>query len=153
MCLYIKRLCDEQGDAIKPSFVRSIRVKLVLLVLVSIIPALAVIVYSEQALRGVLVRNAHEKSLMIVLGLASEHERTVESTRRLLSAIAKTPVVRDKNIPLCTVLLHDILEDNPIYANLFLVNTEGMVFASGRQPFKPHSVTGRKYAPSCCVCC
>ncbi len=88
----------------------------------------------------------HTKSrFMIVLGVASEHERTVESTRKLLSAIAKNPDVLAANVPRCNRLLGDILAENPIYANIFLVHSGGEVFASGLKPFKPHSVTNRKY--------
>ena len=126
------------------SFMRFIRFKLILLVVVSVMPALGIIVYSEWALRDALVRGAHEKSLMIVHGLALEHELAVQNTRKLLLGIAKTREVQTRNVPRCNKLLAHVLADKPIYANIFLVNAEGTVFASGL-PFKPHNITNRKY--------
>ena len=103
---------------------------------ISILPALVVIVYSEGVLRRALVREAHEKALMIVLGLAAEHERTVESTRRLLTSLAKMEDIQNKEVSRCNRILGNAPAENPIYANLFLATPEGTVFSSA-MPFTP----------------
>lgn len=114
------------------------------MVLIAILPALGVIIYSGSELRQNAIDNTRERALIILHSLTNEHERTVEVTHRLLIVLSKMPDIRSLKIPACNRILSDILAENPLYANIFLATSQGVVVASA-QPFKPHSVLHRKY--------
>ena len=123
---------------------RSIRIHLLILVLIAIIPALGIILYSGFEHRKDAVREAEMSVTAVMNSVAAEHERAVESTRQLLVTLSKLPEVRNLNVAACDKLFIELLAHNPIYANLLIATPHGIVVASGL-PSTPHSVKHRKY--------
>jgi len=76
-------------------FFRTIRSHLLLLVLISVLPALGIIIYSglDRSFRE--IEDAKSDVLGVVRGLAYEHERVMESTRQFLMTLAKIPDIRN----------------------------------------------------------
>jgi len=122
----------------------SIRKQLVLLVLISIIPALGIILYSGLNIRRDAVREAEHNALVVLHGLALEHERVEEGTRQLLITLSQLPDVQNLNRASCDRLLGRLLLQNHIYSNLLVSDAEGTVISSAL-PFSPYSIHHRKY--------
>ena len=125
-------------------FLKSIRAHLLFLVLISIIPALGIILYSGIKQRDHAIEEAMDQARAALHGLAMEHERTVETSRQLLMTVSKLQEVRDQDAAACDTLLRELLKENPIYTNLLIANDRGMLIASAL-PAPRHSIADRKY--------
>ncbi len=78
----------------KFSFFRSIRTQLLLLVLLSVLPALGIVIYSGVTRLQSDIEVAQNDALIVLQSLAYDHERSVESTRQFLMTLAKLPDVQ-----------------------------------------------------------
>jgi len=126
------------------SFFRSIRAQLLLLVLISVIPALGIVIYSGLDRQYNEIEKTNNNVLMGLQGLAYDHERAVEGTRQFLITLAKLPAIHNLNAPASNKLLGQLLKQYPLYASLFVINAEGIIWSSAL-PFTPQSVKHRKY--------
>jgi signal transduction histidine kinase len=121
-------------------FLASLRIRLLLLVLLAVIPALALTLYTnleERQLRKALVQ---EHAMRLSRLVSADHERLVEDTRRLLVALARLPAVRDRNLAACNALLGDLLAKRSSYSNLGVIGADGDVICSALP------MTGQVYA-------
>jgi PAS domain S-box-containing protein len=129
---------------VKYSFFRSIRTQLLILVLLSVIPALGIVIYSGFDRQTRDIEEAKGNALRALQSFASDHERAVESTRQLLMTLAQLPDVRDQNAAACNRLFSSLLKENPVFANIFAATDEGMIFANAL-PFSHYSVKKHKF--------
>jgi signal transduction histidine kinase len=109
---------------------RSIRKSLIVLVLLSVLPALAIILYTGHELRGKVVDDAKSYVLRQVQTMAAHHQRVVDNARLLLVTLAKSSEVRSLDAPACKELLTDILARNSAYVSLSLADAKGRVLVA-----------------------
>ena len=109
---------------------KSIRTQLVLLILTATLPALAIIVYANIERQRHDTDLAKANTLMILRGLANEHESVVEATRRFVMTLAKLPAVQRRDAAACNALFRELLKDNSHYATIYAADLEGRVFAN-----------------------
>jgi|WetSurMetagenome_2_1015567.scaffolds.fasta_scaffold25805_2 PAS domain S-box-containing protein len=121
-----------------------IRTLLMLLVLISLLPALAMMTYSGVKIYDYTVDDARDHSLRVMQTISHHQHLLEESTRQLLATLARLSEIQRLDVPACNALFRELMAQNPIYANVFLVDARGMVIASAI-PTRPHSVKGRKY--------
>ena len=126
------------------AFLKSIRAQLLIVVLVSIIPALGIILYSGFESRKEAVKEAEQSAMAVLHGLAAENERVEEGSRQLLMTLAQLPDIQNLDSAAGNRLLGRLLIQNVIYANLFVADAEGNVVSSAL-PFTPYSVKHSKY--------
>jgi len=112
------------------AFLKSIRAQLLIVVLVSIIPALGIILYSGFESRKEAVKEAEQSAMAVLHGLAAENERVEEGTRQLLMTLAQLRDVQNLDSAAGNRLLGKLLIQNFIYANLFVADARGKVVAS-----------------------
>ena len=108
----------------------SLRTRLLLLVLLAVIPALGLTLYTnleERQLRKALV---YEHAMRLSRLVSADHERLIEDTRRLLTTLAHLPAVRDRNPAACNALFADLLAQRSSYANLGVIDADGDIFCS-----------------------
>jgi len=110
----------------------SIRKKLVLLFLLAALPALALLVLIGVQNRDKLVHEAEQDLLAFVQRAAENQERTTLATRQLLKSLAQIPEVQRADPAACSQIFAHVLQVNPLYAALHLVDTNGELIASGR---------------------
>ena len=108
----------------------TIRKSLMVLVLLAVLPALAILLYTGRELRGWVVRDAENYALRQVQAMAAHHERVVENARLLLMTLAKSSEVRSLDAAACQALLTDILARNAAYVSLSLADDAGRILAS-----------------------
>ena len=87
----------------------SLRTRLLLLVLLAVIPALGLTLYTnleERQLRKALVQ---EHAMRLSRLVSADHERLIEDARQLLVSLARLPAVRDRNRAACNALFADLL--------------------------------------------
>lgn len=110
----------------------SIRKKLIILVLLATTPVFLVLLGTELVNRQHAVNEAQRETAQFLNGFAEVQRRITGSTRTLLRTLASIPEIRDANVERSRVILTTLLETNPIYTNVILVDLEGNVVAAGR---------------------
>ena len=123
----------------------SLRTRLLLLVLLAVIPALGLTLYTnleERQLRKTLV---YEHAMRLSRLVSADHERLIEDTRRLLTTLAHLPAVRDRNPAACSALFADLLAQRSSYVNLGVIDADGDIFCSARPMTDPVYVGDRGY--------
>ena len=109
----------------------SLRTRLLLLVLLAVIPALGLTLYTnleERQLRKALVQ---EHAMRLSRLVSADHERLIEDARKLLAALARLPGVREGKRAACDPLFADLLTRHSSYANLGVIGVDGNVLCSG----------------------
>ena len=110
--------------------VSSLRVRLLLLVLLALIPARGLGVYTAWEMR----QNARAEALQDAMRLSrlasTAGEQLFEGTHQILIALARLPEVRGQNAAACSALFADLLKPYPYYSNLGVAKPNGDVFCT-----------------------
>jgi PAS domain S-box-containing protein len=114
----------------------SLNKKLLALLLVLLLPACGIIIWSGLEQREHALRDAEKKAALVVDGLSSMQERTVAATKQMLCTLAQLPEVRRLDLEACNKLLREIRDQNPFCANILAAKPDGSVFAAS-SPFEP----------------
>ncbi|MFN6484981.1 MULTISPECIES: cache domain-containing protein [unclassified Nostoc] len=109
----------------------TLRIRLVLLVLLAVIPALGLILYTASEQRRTATAEAREQTLRLARLAANNQKQVVEGTRQLLMILAQMPVVRQGNSAECNQLLTDILKQHSVYANFAVLDAQGNTICTG----------------------
>src|SRR5215831_11713904 len=111
-------------------FGTSLRTRLLLLVLLAVIPALGLTLYTNLEERQLRKAQVQEQAMRLSRIVSADHERLIEEARRLLVNLARIPAVRDPNPAACNPLFADLLTQHSSYANLAAIDADGNVFCS-----------------------
>jgi hypothetical protein len=109
----------------------SLRVRLVLVVLLAVLPALGVILYAASEQREQAVLEAQGRALSLARAAAEEQEQVIEGAHQLLVGLAELPSVRGHRAAECSSLFAAILKRFPRYTSLAAAKPNGEVFCSG----------------------
>src|SRR3990172_4129246 len=121
-------------------FFSSLRVRLLLLVLLAVIPALGLTLYTNLEERQLRKQHVQEHALRLSRIVSADHERLIEDARQLLVTLARLAAVREGNRAACNALFADLLTQHSSYANLGVIGADGNVFCSALP------LTGQVYA-------
>ena len=110
--------------------VASLRVRLLFLVLLALIPARGLGVYTAWEMRQDARAEALRDAMRLARTASTAGERLVESAHQLLLTLSRLPEVRRQNASACSTLLADILKSHPGYSNLGVAALSGDVFCS-----------------------
>jgi len=123
----------------------SIRTHLLLLVLAAAIPALGLVWWSGQELERQAVDKANQATMHLASDLAGDLGQVEEYARVLLTTLAQVPTIRQMDKPGATALLTQLNRQNPAYASLALISSDGTVFAMSSPLRGVLNVSGSKY--------
>ena len=134
-----------RGDTtVRFRFFKTIRSRLLLLVLISVLPALGIIIYSGVEYSSREIEDAKSDALEAVKSLAYEHERVMGSTGQFLMTLAKIPEIQNLNVTASNPLLEVLLKQNPLYEGIIVLNAQG-ILCSSAPPSKPTSMASSKF--------
>ncbi len=125
-------------------FSGSVRKTMYIIVVLAVLPALGIILYSGMDSRQRAMTEAQEKASELVRDISSQKQLLTENTRVLLMTIAQLEEVRTRNGEEVSALFRDLLANYPFYSNLFLLDPAGNVVASGRERAASLNLVGRK---------
>ena len=111
-----------------PAFA-SIRASLVFLVLVAVLPALAIMLYTGFVLRETMIRSAESTALRQIQVMASHHGQVVDNARLLLATLAKAREVRLLDPLGSRLLLEEMLSRDGGFVALALSDIKGRIVA------------------------
>lgn len=122
----------------------SIGKNLSLLVLIAVLPALAILLYTgmEQRLRA--IRDAREQVLLVTHTMADIQIDIARSAQQILSTLAMLPDITNLDINSCNTIFKAVLGQNPNFQNITLTDLQGEVRASGL-PFTGLNLKDRKH--------
>jgi signal transduction histidine kinase len=109
-------------------FVSSLRFRLILLVLLAVVPAFGVILYSAGRHRHLTANEVQRNALGAARVIAAEHERLLENAHQLLITLARVPQIRERSGAACSKILAGLLE--PLYADLGVTDLKGNIVCS-----------------------
>lgn len=111
--------------------VRSLRFRLFLLVLLAILPALGLTLYTGLQERQRDALDARENVLRLARLASRDQARFVEHGRELLVILADLPAIREQDVAACSTLFADLLKQYPQYVNLGMIAPNGRILCSG----------------------
>ena len=125
-------------------FKSSTKAQLIFLVIISILPALGIIIYSGAEQRSEKIRAIEDSTGGLIQTVSNRHQVIMESSRQLLIALSKIPDVQNLNHRACDALFKELLPVNPLYTNIFMADRNGIVLSS-TIPANSLNVRHRKY--------
>jgi PAS domain S-box-containing protein len=125
--------------------VSGLRWRLLLLVLLACAPLVGLTLHTASEERRRMVKDWNQRSQAMMQLATQEEGPVLGQTRKLLLALAESGPVRAGNRKECEKLLAELLGSYPRYANLGVVNTNGVVLASALPMTDPASQTNRQF--------
>jgi len=129
----------------RKSLFSSLQVRLSLLVVLTVIPALALDVYTAWEQRRMEKTQAQEIALRLARFIAAEQKQIVESTRQLLFTLAQLPEVRQTERGKCHAIFAGLLKQFPMYANLGIIAPDGNVRCNAMEVYTRANAFDRAY--------
>lgn len=124
------------------AFTSSIRRILYIIVILAILPALSIIVYSGMDGRERAIDDIRAKSADLLNNLSGQRQMLTETTRVLLMTLSQLEAVREgvsglnegvlSNIAQTEEMLRNILQSHDVYENILLTDKDGYVIASAQ---------------------
>src|SRR3954453_23297700 len=102
----------------------SLRLRLFLLTLAALLPAVAVLAYIQINIRESRTLEGSELALRSATLAASEIERITEGVGAVMRAVGQAPVVRQFNVAECTGYLRDLLPALPQLAGITVLDLD-----------------------------
>jgi PAS domain S-box-containing protein len=109
------------------SFLRVLRQRLLIIILVAVIPILALILYQANMARDLQIAEAQENAWQIVEQVAIREARFIDSAKQLLTLLADTPEVLGNDLASCRDFLKRFAEHNKVYVDLGVADSSGDV--------------------------
>lgn len=107
-----------------------LQARISLLVLCAVVPAVALMVYTNLEERRLKAADAHDDALRLARLISADHERLIEGARELLVTLARLPAVRGAERAACGALFADLLQQYPAYANFGVIAPDGNLICS-----------------------
>src|SRR5437667_7046543 len=123
----------------------SLRSRLLVLVLVAVLPAFALTLYTHLEHRRAAVAVAQEEALRIARIAASEQNDVFQGARQLAFILAQLPAVRALDATAWRPLLAELLSRTPGYVNISVAAPTGGVVCSAVPPAGPINLRDREY--------
>lgn len=111
--------------------VSSLRVRLLLLIALTIFPLLTLQLISAAEQRDSISRQVQTDALRLTRLVATNQSEFIDYTRQLLLTLSQLPDVRQGNLAECNALFSEMLQQFPLYSNVYTVTADGMNQCSG----------------------
>ena len=132
-------------DAVTREGTFRLRRFLLIPVLITMIPALALIFYNTNQQRQIRMSAIRDDAQRIVQLAAVRHNRLVESTRELLFLLSEVPDVKNSEPASCRRILKTVLDHHGYYTNLSVIRPDGTVSCSALEFGGSVNVSDRSY--------
>jgi signal transduction histidine kinase/DNA-binding response OmpR family regulator len=109
----------------------SLRVRLLVFLFVTIIPALGLTLYTGLDLRRRAIDEAEENALRLVRSVSANQQRTIDRSRQILTTLEADPRVRGRDVRACSAALATELKQHLSYLNFGVAAADGTISCSG----------------------
>ncbi len=108
-----------------------LRMRLLLLVILAIVPALGLALDVGLNERQAALEAARGEAVDLARLTVNANDHLLIETRALMAGLAQMPAIRSRTAPMCDDLLSAVLHDDPLHANLAVLNLNGDSVCSG----------------------
>lgn len=108
-------------------FFSTLRFRLLLLVILALLPAMGLIVYSTFEHRNLMAQDADDDVLRLARIASSSQAKLFDSVHELLAVLALLPAVRDREPAVCNAFLANLIKEYPRYSQFGVTNLDGSV--------------------------
>jgi len=122
----------------------SIRNHLAFLILLTVLPAMSILLYSGMEQRRNSIEDTEQEVLLITNAMGQVQKDMVLSAREVLSTVALMTEVHDLNVEESNDIFKNFLKRNLNYKNIALIDLNGYVIASGI-PIQGLNIADRKH--------
>lgn len=111
---------------------QSLRARILLMILLTVLPAFGMIVYHTVWEDWKDAKTlAEQQTRQLATFVANEQGRLLDEARQMLSILSNLPIVRNPAmLPLCNDTLARLRRNNPLYANIGVVDAQGNLLCS-----------------------
>ena len=134
-----------KGRTVTVSFFSSLRVRLILLVLLAIVPALVIIFFDAAELRDREVTKAKAAALTLSRLTARQYEEVIEAARQTLVSLAQLPEIQAMDSVGCKAHLTELLAEYQGYHHFAVVDMTGHLFCSTPLPSESANVADQAW--------
>ncbi len=117
-------------SSLRHPFFSKLRVRLLALVLLAILPALGLVLYTAFEQRRIAMKEAISAAQRVVGFAAAAQRQHLEASRQLLVTLSQLKEVRAGRAQEAEALFRNLLQVHAIYANIGAIDPDGYVFAS-----------------------
>jgi len=121
----------------------TLRIRITLLVLLAIAPALALLFYSAGSAREREADRVLQNALTLAHMVQNQQQEVISSAHQLLIAISQIPAVRNSDHPECNQTLAELRQAYEGYVSMALIDTTGEMRCTSVVPFQPVSYADR----------
>ena len=122
-----------------------IRTRLTFLILIAILPALVLMIYSGMEQRSTAINQAKVEALAIAKNISRLQKHQIDDMRQVLFTLSKLPQVRHRNNTACMMIFAALLENSSGYTGFAAVLPNGDVFTSAPAITKPVNFSDRAW--------
>jgi signal transduction histidine kinase/HAMP domain-containing protein len=112
--------------------ISSLRARSIAFVLLAVIPAFGVILFTDQRHRAFIATQVQKNALGSARVIATEQRRIFENAHQLLITLSRLPQIREHNSVACQKILAGLLE--PLYVDLGVLDLKGDLLCSALGP-------------------
>jgi PAS domain S-box-containing protein len=124
----------------------TLRVRLAVLVLLAIVPALGLIYFNARSQRAATIASTYESVERLARLTAAHNPRVIEGARELLATLSQLPDVRDGTPARCDAALKELVGEYSFFSILGVAATDGQVLCvAGQEPTEPLSVAASSW--------
>jgi PAS domain S-box-containing protein len=123
----------------------TLRIRLVVLILLAVVPALGLILYTASEQRRTSTAAAREQTLRMARLAANTQKQVIEGTRQLLMMLSQMPVVNQGKSTECNQFLAEILKQHSDYDNFAVLDAQGKTICAGIPYSGSAKATDRSY--------
>ncbi|MBI4595779.1 MAG: PAS domain S-box protein [Candidatus Tectomicrobia bacterium] len=126
----------------------SLRVRLVVLVVIAILPAMGATLYTGLKERYHFRYHGFEDALMVAQSASSVQERVIENSRQILFTLSQLPQVYQLDPVESSTILANVLEKFTNFTGIFVAKPSGEVIASAPVLYQPLNISTRHFYKS-----
>lgn len=123
----------------------SIQSLLLLMTLVTALPAAGIIIYSGMQFRNELLDDARLDTLKLTERIASEQQNMAFGAEQLMMTLAQLPEVKNRDAATVGQILRELHKLNPRYSNITIADRNGRVWATAVPTVDPVVIADRRY--------
>lgn len=126
-------------------FISSLRVRVLLIILLAVLPALAIFYFSNQEGRNNEIAHLKQNTVELAEIIALQEADLLDGTRQLLLTTSLLTEIREYEKGECSQILSTLLDNNNRYINLGVANAEGEVVCSALPLTEKVNIADRQY--------
>ena len=126
----------------------SLRLRLMLLVVLAVIPAVALLVHSDLQRRQRNVERARAQVLEAAHQASRSEDRAIGQARQILQTLSHIPPILQQDSAKCREILVKLKRDSKGYSTFLAITTDGLTFATSSEEEKVTKVADRSWFKS-----